>query len=90
VNICTEELAKTKWCPMVRHDLVGDGAFNRTADDVRTVNLNCVASDCMAWRLHGYDMAREMWFGYCGAFGGPVAGDLHPQDRILKTRREAA
>lgn len=62
----TEEQARERWCPMVRHTAGNDenAAFNRNTEWPK-VNLNCVASECMAWRWT--DAAR----GYCGLVGKP-------------------
>lgn len=55
----TEDEAKTKWCPFVRHAVVSSGlaggspmvSINRpTANGPQDQQLNCVASGCMAWR----------------------------------------
>jgi hypothetical protein len=63
----TEEEAYTKWCPFVRHAEETDQetsvpAFNRIAKPLH-YNLNCVGSDCMAWRSVFGDS------GYCGMAG---------------------
>ena len=100
MNICTEELARTRWCPLVRYssnsgvDPFGvEPSYNRWGDEFQKVEVDtqvaCLGSACMAWRMHGYDLQREMWFGYCGAFGGPEPGGMHPQSRVLKTREAA-
>ena len=47
----TEEKAKTKWCPMVRHinDVKVPVACNRDAlNGVQPYN-SCIASECMMW-----------------------------------------
>jgi len=51
--ICTEQEAKTKWCPQVRltDGDVGD-PFNRTATmiaDGPGTAVCCIGSDCMLW-----------------------------------------
>lgn len=65
----TETEAKTKWCPFVRTDSVGaDCAFNRTTSKLEDYNLQCVASDCMAWRWILVKSTEEKR-GYCGIAG---------------------
>jgi hypothetical protein len=66
----TEEEAKTKWCPFVRHaedtnQETSVPAFNRLAEPLR-YNLNCVGSDCMAWRYVNRPVDGH---GYCGLAG---------------------
>lgn len=59
--LLTEEEAKTKWCPHVRHSGEVGGTFNRGTqhgplnDHEHNAGTlcNCIASACMAWRL-GY------------------------------------
>lgn len=53
----TEEEAKTKWCPYVRHGAPEIGTFNRGVvcpindhPDNGGMLCNCIASACMAWR----------------------------------------
>lgn len=63
--ILTEEEARSKWCPEVRH--LGDGGggggtWNRTmammtrifgwdgSNPYPDATCNCIASECMAWR----------------------------------------
>lgn len=60
----TEEDAKTKWCPFVRHSADGQATFNRgDTDPLNNIAgpgvknhdawlCNCIASKCMAWRDH--------------------------------------
>lgn len=72
----TEEEAKTKWCPFVRHaedtnQETSVPAFNRLAEPLR-YNLNCVGSDCMAWRwkpFAGYEVHDDYDQGFCGLAG---------------------
>lgn len=85
--LLTEDEAKTKWCPHVRHpDEVG-GTFNRGR--VEPLNdhehndgtlCNCIASACMAWRwadlLHAGTVVKEgrpiaAMKGFCGLAGNP-------------------
>jgi hypothetical protein len=62
----TEDEAKTKWCPFVRHSDDSGGSFNRgmfpgdATNKGRTNDCwqcNCIASQCMAWR---WDQTRWM------------------------------
>lgn len=77
----TEDEARTKWCPMVRHS--GDGANMPERD------AECVGAACMMWRWHepwtssveegqGGDLVLrlsrkpdEPKRGYCGLAGKP-------------------
>jgi len=77
----TEELARTKWCPMVR-SLAG-AVHVQAIGTANTFNEafespNCIASDCMMWRevkdyvrnspndsVPGYEVIG----GYCGLAG---------------------
>jgi hypothetical protein len=43
-----EEVAKTKWCPMVRNDWHGSATNRGYKGD--TEYCTCIASDCMMWR----------------------------------------
>ncbi len=72
----TEEEAKKKWCPMVRH---GDSARNRTYNEGAMLQaFACIASDCMMWRCYQrgamvngkYDETYSVR-GYCGLGGKP-------------------
>lgn len=56
---CTEEVAKTKWCPSAKAT-VGDGSFNRynaselsaaksLGIDEVPLTCKCLGSQCMAW-----------------------------------------
>jgi hypothetical protein len=58
----TEEEAKTKWCPFVRHTRETDVCFASTnRGDIRTtaeLNFKCLGSACMAWRWE--DEAEEV------------------------------
>jgi hypothetical protein len=68
--ILTEEEARKKWCPMVRHSDSGTGgSYNRP----NTQPYTCIASECMMWRQHDQRESRDMdgrtlWVdrGYCG------------------------
>lgn len=65
-----EDKAREKWCPFTRVMGVreeGEGALAVTTN--RSMNMadecNCIASDCMAWRVSIADI------GYCGLAGKP-------------------
>ena len=45
----TEEEAKTKWCPMVRH-MVYPNTFDPSGGNIPHEYSCCIASDCMMWR----------------------------------------
>lgn len=83
----TEDEAKTKWCPHVRHTALpmsnGDAAVydNRSSEVAFHVVGCCIASDCMAWRWHpnwgnspeNPDACIELppIEGFCGLAGRP-------------------
>ncbi len=66
----TEDEAKTKWCPW-------QGPANRDPYRAVTYNgANCIASECMAWRVERGDAESDgagNWLpvGYCGLAGKP-------------------
>jgi hypothetical protein len=79
----TEDEAKTKWCPMVRHEGEEHGSFNRggISDPINSFGIakgygcGCIASGCMIWRE---DLTREeaqngyqAKSGHCGLGGLP-------------------
>ena len=74
----TEDEAKTKWCPMVRHEGDENGSFNRgnPGDEIndhdknRGTLCNCIASDCMMW-VKEREISKiddKDWYGHgrCG------------------------
>ena len=69
----TEEEAKAKWCPMVRHG--GDNStFNRGGLNVlndhkhnQGMLCNCIASGCMWW---GWEHCETERRGRCEVNGG--------------------
>lgn len=80
----TEEEAKQKWCPFVRHTADGtDAASNRYATQSGATPEQqwnaCIGSACMAWRFNRDDWSENMSTGaityhqggYCGLAGKP-------------------
>lgn len=67
----TEDEAKKKWCPFVRH--LGDegrASYNVNAIGRRPATANCVASACMAWRwAYNPDLNAPRYHGGCGLAG---------------------
>lgn len=63
-----EDEAKTKWCPMVRHEGDDHGSFNRggVSDPINAFGIakgygcGCIASACMMWRW--VDAGKEYVF----------------------------
>lgn len=75
----TEEEARKHWCPFSRLS-GGNSAFNRGLDGKTYDETNCIASECMAWRVNheiftgvaGTDIQRHQNSGgYCGLAGKP-------------------
>jgi hypothetical protein len=71
--LMTEQEAKTKWCPMARVDVGGEGVAAVNRREVRTkqagdtwagLNSNCIGSGCMVW-CNGHASGK----GYCGLAG---------------------
>lgn len=90
-----ENEAKTKWCPFVRMHVIGpDGddlaGHNRivnydqpsTLFIAATPSLNCIGSQCMAWRWGDFLMdateRSDAAQGYCGLAGKPVSAGRLP------------
>lgn len=73
----TEDEAKTKWCPMVRHSGDGNqfnrGVINPINDHLHNQGIlcNCVASACMMWQWTGRSEAGKLITGHCGLAGKP-------------------
>jgi hypothetical protein len=74
----TEDEAKTKWCPHVRHTALpmsnGDAAVydNRSCEVAFHVAGCCIGSACMAWRFNiGMGSSLPMGTGFCGLAGRP-------------------
>ena len=70
----TEDEARQKWCPFVREVICGQserlGSYNRF--EGTQAGCNCIASDCMAWRLAEYELkddGHEEAHGFCGLAG---------------------
>lgn len=68
--LVNEDEAKTKWCPMPRHDSMADSR-----------GYNCIASSCMMWKWdNGVPVTRfpgESWEGCCG-LASDTTHDRHP------------
>lgn len=64
----TEDEAKTKWCPMVRVEMVAGIAVNRHVADVPDTldgtydETRCIGSGCMMWKWHQMTGPH----GFCG------------------------
>lgn len=73
----TEEEARQKWCPFARVSASnfpepGNHASNRDAGgSVPSNGSNCLASECMAWRIKRLVGRDEQVAGYCGLVGKP-------------------
>lgn len=86
MNTCTEEEAKTKWCPHARVGFTG-AAGNRYSMDIDKSQASpfavCIGSACMSWRWEsfasrdnptrapGAGQSFDMTRGYCGLAGRP-------------------
>ena len=77
-----EDEAKTKWCPFVRmnfasqskSDVIFYNNRGEAGDGLKdeTVNLCCIASECMAWRwTDPKNVAQKDRRGCCGLAGRP-------------------
>jgi len=67
-----ESETKTKWCPFVR--MSPQSAINNRGDNHPNAgNVNCIGSQCMAWRwgFREDDKDAEITSGYCGLAGKP-------------------
>jgi hypothetical protein len=54
LSLLTEEAAKKRWCPFVRHSNGPEGSWNRLTNSVTDhESYTCLASECMAWRQEG-------------------------------------
>lgn len=68
----TEDEAKTKWCPFVRHANGSNGAgVNRINWDRTYDYANCIGSACMAWRWDSIKPLQPSRDGHCGLAGDP-------------------
>ena len=63
----TEEEAKKKWCPMVRHTMDAEGNFH-TTNNYRAEGFQpCIASECMMWKsINNCTECASGNQGYCG------------------------
>lgn len=69
----TDNIAKTKWCPMSRYVLsvTGELISNRQGH-VNDPWDSCLVSDCMMWRWLIYENdTKSTTEGYCGLGGKP-------------------
>lgn len=67
----TEDEAKTKWCPMARHDTTagnrvsygapGDGPAPDDYCAEAAMRFPCIGSACMAWRLDSDEKLADAW-----------------------------
>ncbi len=80
MDILTEAEAKTRKCPYSfgapRFSLGNSGALDVVSSNSEHAVMdlfppNCIAGECMAWRLAHKDAADGTERGYCGAFGTP-------------------
>ena len=78
--IVTEEQAKTKWCPFVRHhnalfEPCGNSLASMPNRETHPTFSKCIAYQCMAWRgrleQSGMDEPVYKGRGYCGLAGAP-------------------
>lgn len=79
----TEEEAKTKWCPFVRHTSSNgeDHAANRWGKSLSPEDCRCIGSQCAAWRwIYREHRGPNSMFpsrdektdrGFCGLAGKP-------------------
>lgn len=76
---CSEEEAKTKWCPFSRvMNAEGEGGANRWDNTIKEAfapsGSTCVASRCMAWKwkneLAGHDL--DYMIKQHGSEEGPI------------------
>jgi hypothetical protein len=52
LSTLTEEEARKRWCPFVRHSNAPEGSWNRCASSsMDPEHYKCIASECMAFRL---------------------------------------
>jgi hypothetical protein len=67
-----EELARTKWCPMVRHVSANNEVYQTNRGEHPDA-VNCIGSDCMVWKVHthyiggdGNKYSAQGEHGHCG------------------------
>lgn len=79
-DILTENEAKTRRCPYSfappwstdgKGIALTSASLGASGTMAQLSPTNCIASDCMAWRLAHKDAADGQERGYCGAFGTP-------------------
>lgn len=87
----TEDEAKTKWCPFARvgTSTAAGFAFNREArseasakNDLLPTPAMCIASRCMAWRVHLQAIRREATDRHAEAQMAAVARERKQELRI--------
>ena len=61
----TESEAREKWCPFTNQ-----GTKDMSTVESACLAINCIASDCMAWRKWNVE-APDSADGYCGLAGKP-------------------
>lgn len=67
----TEDEAKTKWCPMIRHAISDNASGGIAVNVCEDKHTRCIASGCAMWKWtdkrtkdgYGNDKAME---GQCG------------------------
>lgn len=70
MNFLTEQEAKSKWCPMVRHPVFPDGVSG--GNSAQTGFAYCSGSACMMWRDAGQRLETKItneWVSYSPPVG---------------------
>lgn len=66
-----EAEARTKWCPHVQIETMGNRWARSTADGEIAAATRCVGSKCAAWRWIKPTPHDDIVSGYCGLAGKP-------------------